>query len=175
MYIRNHFGVSSLAQDHIIWVSVLLAAGVMGKSQNKQLATPIDSPSDLDNSAGAPTDWFLSIPPAEQEQELKRQEEREQEAHFREEKKAEDDKWWREQNQKKHAKETRESQVWEKKNDNWWHEVLKSAEKDEVLPADACGDVWYVNLGSGTWKEVNDDYWCPHCELGLKSQTLCRI
>ena len=93
MYIRNHFGVSSLAQDHIIWVSVLLAAGVMGKSQNKQLATPIDSPSDLDNSAGAPTDWFLSIPPAEQEQELKRQEEREQEAHFREEKKTEDDKW----------------------------------------------------------------------------------
>eukprot|EP00747_Dinoflagellata_sp_TGD_P179567 gnl/TRDRNA2_/TRDRNA2_30594_c0_seq1.p1 gnl/TRDRNA2_/TRDRNA2_30594_c0~~gnl/TRDRNA2_/TRDRNA2_30594_c0_seq1.p1 ORF type:complete len:419 (-),score=96.12 gnl/TRDRNA2_/TRDRNA2_30594_c0_seq1:33-1247(-) len=146
----------------------------MGKNnKNKQSSAtePVAATAAQPVAATVAADWFSSLSEAEQALELKRREQREAKAQA-EKKKADDDRWWREQNEKKQAKVQRESQRQEKKQDNWWHEVMKSAQKDGVLVAEEHGDQWYVDLGGGLWKEVNDSYFCRHCQVTLNDSNL---
>lgn len=53
-------------------------------------------------------------------------------------------------------------------------QIVKSRAKDEgVLEAQEYADgLWYVEIASGTWKQVACSFWCRHCEAALEKSSL---
>eukprot|EP00928_Gymnodinium_smaydae_P092279 TRINITY_DN76117_c0_g1_i1.p1 TRINITY_DN76117_c0_g1~~TRINITY_DN76117_c0_g1_i1.p1 ORF type:complete len:309 (+),score=53.47 TRINITY_DN76117_c0_g1_i1:44-928(+) len=107
--------------------------------------------------------------PTEEELEAERLRQEQRDAKGRqEERKAANDRWYRERREARAARDEREAQRAQRQHDIAFKQVLSLAKDRGVLgAAEWDNGFWYVDLGNNEYKQVDDEYYCSHCEITL--------
>merc|ERR1719440_413930 len=113
------------------------------------------------------TSWLESLSPEERAVEEQKMKVRE--------KKAESAKQQQEADQKRRAEEERsqkQAELREVRKDKTWQQRKLSLKEQGLLEAQEYGGKWYVEISSGLWREVQQYFYCIHCEAGMNEAAI---
>jgi len=148
------------------------------KMSHSQIAKKMSQPEeaavdDVDTSASEEvtqveiTSWRDSLTPEERAVEERKQKAREMKAaEMKQQQELNRTRRANEERQRKQAelKEARQEAKYSKVR----QQERQRAAAEGMLEAQEHSDgLWYVSLGSGTWREVDQQFWCRHCEAGM--------
>lgn len=115
--------------------------------------------------------WRDDLTPEEREREERKMAERK--------KKAEDsarrdrlENQWRE---RREAEQNKVQRSKDRENKQWEQQLAQArerAQREGVIWACSDDEKWWADLGKGLWKEVQDEFYCPHCDKHLNANTL---
>lgn len=123
-------------------------------------------------ACGAPTSWFDTLSPEEQERERARHLKREKNAQVAKQKETRT-REMREEREREEKITRLKAARDATKADCAFEMVQARAFADGILEAQEYSDgLWYVELNQGVWKQIDASFWCPACEAALHQSTL---
>eukprot|EP00747_Dinoflagellata_sp_TGD_P087857 gnl/TRDRNA2_/TRDRNA2_163784_c0_seq2.p2 gnl/TRDRNA2_/TRDRNA2_163784_c0~~gnl/TRDRNA2_/TRDRNA2_163784_c0_seq2.p2 ORF type:complete len:151 (-),score=59.51 gnl/TRDRNA2_/TRDRNA2_163784_c0_seq2:241-693(-) len=123
-------------------------------------------PHEADETSGGPS-WLDDLTQAEREQEEKKMKAREEKAALAAKQTAkqnENRQYWEKEQEKANRAKERENKKWEAE----LSKAKARAQAEGIFESEDWGDgKWWVNLGGGTYKEVQGQYYCKLCDKHL--------